>query len=289
MLDERERELERVRAYRSDLPEPDDAAVAAARLELMEAIGRAPHASTGRDRRGSRAARSRGQLRRLQRRRRLVLAGGLATIGVAVAGGLGFGTASAPQSALAAQMNQLAKVAASQDWSGIPGPGQYLYTASQGLSEADTMAGSSECAIQFIDHRQSWIATDGSGAISEGGSGGRFSSSSDAATCAAMKLTASSVDRSGSTRFAAGGLTFPTNDWKSLSTDPSTLLKQVHQRDGGSDTAAEWFVNVADFMRESDVPPAIRAALYRAAALIPGVKLLGSRTDPVGQTGLAVA
>ena len=41
-------------------------------------------------------------------------------------------------------------------------------------------------------------------------------------------------------------------------------------------------------MRESDVPPAIRAALYQATALIPGVKLLGPQTDPAGQTGLGV-
>ncbi len=42
-------------------------------------------------------------------------------------------------------------------------------------------------------------------------------------------------------------------------------------------------------MRESDVPPVIRAALYKATALIPGVKLLGPQTDPAGQTGLGVA
>jgi len=41
-------------------------------------------------------------------------------------------------------------------------------------------------------------------------------------------------------------------------------------------------------LRESDAPPAIRAALYRAVALIPHVQLLGMRTDPAGQTGLAV-
>jgi hypothetical protein len=36
------------------------------------------------------------------------------------------------------------------------------------------------------------------------------------------------------------------------------------------------------------VPPAIRAALYQAAALIPGVKLMGSQVDQAGQTGLGV-
>ncbi len=99
----------------------------------------------------------------------------------------------------------------------------------------------------------------------------------------------SSQNSSSSSRFGAGGLSLPTNDWKSLSTDPATLLKQVHQRDGGPDLPSESFQNVGDFMRESDVPPAIRAALYQATALIPGVRLLGRQTDPTGQTGLGVA
>ena len=42
-------------------------------------------------------------------------------------------------------------------------------------------------------------------------------------------------------------------------------------------------------MRDSDVPPVIRAALYRATALIPGVRSLGTRTTHDGQTGPAVA
>lgn len=284
MLDE----LDRVRAYRADVSEPDEETVATARAELMQAIGREPpRQSTGQE---PRAAQSRMRLRRLQRRRRFVLAGGLATVGVGVAGVLGLTTAATPVSALAAQMNQLAKVAASQDWSGIPGPGQYLYTESQGLTESDTMGNDQECAVSQVEHRQSWIATDGSGAISDTRDQSKFTSAADEAICANFKITdPSSQDSSWNSRFPAGGLSLPTNDWKSLSTDPATLLKQVHERDGGPDTPAEWFTNVADFMRESDVPPVIRAALYRATALIPGVKLLGPQIDQAGQTGLAVA
>lgn len=294
MLDQLERELERLRAYRSDVPEPDAATVAAARLELMEAIGREPRpAAAGAERRprASRSPRSRAQqLRRLQRRRRLALAGGLATVGVAVAGVLGLTTAATPVSALAAQMNQLAKVAASQDWTGIPGPGQYLYTESEGLTESDTMGNGKECAVSQVEHRRSWIATDGSGAIDDVRDQSRFTSAADQSDCAALGVTdPSSQNSAWANRFPAGGLSFPTNDWKSLSTSPQTLLEQVHQRDGGPDTPAEWFTNVADFMRESDVPPAIRAALYQATALIPGVRLLGQQTDPTGQTGLGVA
>ncbi len=90
-------------------------------------------------------------------------------------------------------------------------------------------------------------------------------------------------------RFRAGSLSTQTEDWKSLSTDPATLLQQVHQKDGGPDTPEEWFTNVADFMHDTDAPPAILAALYRATALIPGVRSLGMQTTPDGQTGPAVA
>ncbi len=283
MLDE----LERLRAYRADVAEPDETAVAAARAELMEAIGHEPRRSSAR---APRDATARKRLRRLQRRRRFVLAGGLATVGVGVAGALGFTTAATPVSALAAQMNQLAKVAADQAWTGIPGPGQYLYTESQGLTESDTMGNDQECAVSQVEHRQIWIATDGAGALSDTRDQSKFTSAADQAICANFKITdPSSQDSSWNSRFPAGGLSLPTGDWKSLSTDPATLLKQVHERDGGPDTPAESFTNVADFMRESDVPPVIRAALYKATALIPGVKLLGPQTDQAGQTGLGVA
>lgn len=286
MLDELEHQLERVRAYRADVAEPDSAAVAAARTNLIEAIGSEPRSAQP-DRR---TRPTRVRLRRLQRRRRLVLAGGLATVGVGVAGALGLTTAATPVSALAAQMNKLANVAASRDWTGIPGSGQYLYTESTGLYD-DGTAGHSDamCNYSQVEHRQIWIATDGSGAINDIRNQSKFTSSADQATCATMGITdPSTQDSSWNARFGVGGLTFPANDWKSLSTDPATLLKQVHARDGGPDDPAEWFVNIADYMRESDVPPVIRAALYKAAALIPNVKLLGTQADPTGQTGLAV-
>ena len=61
-----------------------------------------------------------------------------------------------------------------------------------------------------------------------------------------------------------------------LSTDPGTLLVQMRRADGGPRSAGEDFVHVGDFLRETDARPALRAALYRATALIPGVRLLGT-------------
>jgi hypothetical protein len=290
MLDEREHELERVRGYRADMPEPDDATVAAARLELMEAIGSAPRVPASRGRGRSTAPRSRTRLAKLQRRRRFALAGGLATVGVGVAGALGFTTAATPVSALAAQMNQLAKVAANQDWTGVPGPGQYIYTESD--NQYDTDDGPQNCTISSLDHRKIWIATDGSGAIDETLSDPQFTSAADQQHCDAAGITDPATlikGASGGERFPTGGLSLPTNDWQSLSTDPQTLLTEVHASDGGPDTPAELFTNVADFMRESDVPPVIRSTLYKATALIPGVRLLGPATTHDGQSGLGVA
>jgi RNA polymerase sigma-70 factor (ECF subfamily) len=275
-------ELERVRAYRADVPEPDAATTSRARAELMKAIRPQPPVQP-------RPRRASAHLRKRRRRRRLALAGALAATCIAVAGALGFHTATAPESALAAAMDKLAHVAASQDWTGIPAAGQYLYTESEGLTSSDTITGGHECSVQQVEHRQSWIATDGSGALKDTRNASRFTSAADRATCAAMNITdPSTQDSTSSSRFPAGGLSFPTNDWRSLSTDPATVLRQVHQLDGGPNTAAEWFTNVGDFMRESDVPPAIRAALYRAAALIPGVRLMGPQSDQAGQTGLGV-
>jgi hypothetical protein len=82
---------------------------------------------------------------------------------------------------------------------------------------------------------------------------------------------------------------------QSLPTDPRTLLSQIYafdQRNGegqalGSD--GEAFVTIGDLIRETIVPPSTAAALYRAAALIPGVTLIGHVTTVGGQPGIAIA
>jgi hypothetical protein len=63
----------------------------------------------------------------------------------------------------------------------------------------------------------------------------------------------------------------------------------MRQIDGGPRTPAEDFVHIGDFLRETDAPPAIRAAIYRAAALIPGIRLLGWVRNYNGKLGLGIA
>lgn len=195
---------------------------------------------------------------------RFALAGGVAVAGLAVAAAvLGLqGGGLTPSPALAATMDRLGRIAEAQDWSGLPGPGQYLYTRSEG-------AFASYSGGVDVDHRQIWFPSSGRLLLSD----------------AAVNRTVKVASIGGRT-----GTGFPTtvSGWKSLSTDPATLLQQIHRLDGGPNSAAEEFVNVNDALRENPIPPAIRAALYRAVALIPGVTLVGQQTDPLGQSGLGV-
>jgi len=48
-------------------------------------------------------------------------------------------------------------------------------------------------------------------------------------------------------------------------------------------------VEIADALRESPQTPRLRATLYRALALVPGVQLLGASRDRLGRAATGVA
>jgi hypothetical protein len=78
---------------------------------------------------------------------------------------------------------------------------------------------------------------------------------------------------------------------QTLPTDPQALLAMIYRVERGHGPSAdqEAFVTIGDLLRDKIVPPKVSAALYRAAALIPGVTLVPQATDAVGRTGVAVA
>jgi hypothetical protein len=51
----------------------------------------------------------------------------------------------------------------------------------------------------------------------------------------------------------------------------------------------EAFTTIGDLLGEAIAPPRVSAALYRAAALIPGVTVVADATDAIGRHGIAVA
>ena len=78
---------------------------------------------------------------------------------------------------------------------------------------------------------------------------------------------------------------------EALPTDPERLFEAIKERATATDTpvSAEMLVVVADLLSSPAAAPELRAGLYRVAAEIPGIELIGRTTDPVGRQGIAVA
>ena len=88
-----------------------------------------------------------------------------------------------------------------------------------------------------------------------------------------------------------GGVNDPTYRFlQSLPTDPHALLSLIQrQMSGQQPPPEEAFITIGDLLREAIAPPRVSAALYRAAALIPGVTVVADATDAIGRHGVAVA
>jgi hypothetical protein len=78
---------------------------------------------------------------------------------------------------------------------------------------------------------------------------------------------------------------------QSLSTDPHTLLNLIYEKAAGAGQSPdqEAFTTIGDLLRESIAPPEVSAALFRAAALIPGVTVVANAVDAAGRPGRAVS
>jgi hypothetical protein len=75
-----------------------------------------------------------------------------------------------------------------------------------------------------------------------------------------------------------------------LPTNPHALLSLIEREmQGQLPRPEEAFTTIGDLIGEAIAPPAVSAALYRAAALIPGVTVIADATDAIGRHGVAVA
>ncbi|WP_329118911.1 CU044_5270 family protein [Streptomyces sp. NBC_01465] len=76
---------------------------------------------------------------------------------------------------------------------------------------------------------------------------------------------------------------------QTLPTDPAKMLDWLHKSShGGKSENQNTFVLVGDLSYESLMPPEVAAALYRAAAKIPGVVVVEDAVDAAGRHGIAV-
>ena len=79
-------------------------------------------------------------------------------------------------------------------------------------------------------------------------------------------------------------------DSASLPRDPQKLLDLIYERTKGAGKTPdiEAFVTIADGLRTGVVPADLRAAMYKAAALIPGVVMADKQATVDGRTGTAI-
>ncbi|MDQ1130727.1 CU044_5270 family protein [Microbacterium sp. SORGH_AS_0888] len=79
-------------------------------------------------------------------------------------------------------------------------------------------------------------------------------------------------------------------DYAALPRDPQQLLNHIYDttRGAGRSPDGEALVWIADILRSGTVPADLRAALYRAAAGIPGVEITEQTANLDGRTGVAI-
>ncbi|MCW7947483.1 hypothetical protein AAW14_37635 [Streptomyces hygroscopicus] len=151
-----------------------------------------------------------------------------------------------------------------------PGPGQYIYIKSEVsyLSVSHTDTNPSKAWVQPLHIRESWESPDGhKGWLDEPGYQPRGGVDLD-----------SDVTRGSY------------NETKTLPTDPAALLKKIYAgTNGESDRDQQAFTAIGDILIEQLAPARTSAALYRAAAKIPGVVVVDHAKDAAGRDGIALA
>jgi RNA polymerase sigma-70 factor (ECF subfamily) len=75
---------------------------------------------------------------------------------------------------------------------------------------------------------------------------------------------------------------------KTLPRDPQALLDTIRQLDNPDRSEAETLESIAAALQTGVVPADLRAALYKAAALIPGVTLVDRQANLDGKAGTAI-
>lgn len=190
--------------------------------------------------------------------------------------------------AAAAVLNEVADVAAG----GAPpavGPGEFVYTRSKDTYMATTVLADNQHVTALVSHdREIWIGSDGSGRLRVRSGKPFFLGERDRQNweeAGRPELGESGVSDQ---TFGPGGLS--ATDFSSYPREADDLYERIrHDAQGAGDSLdSEMLVLVGDLLRETAAPPELRAALFRVAARIPGVELIGDVEDPVGREGIAV-
>lgn len=285
-------ELQQLREMRKDTPIVKDAVIDGGRQQLLQRMD----------------PRSKKKVRRRTKALRITL-GSVATLGLAtalvatnvvgLAGWRGASTAEAAE-----VLNQAAEMAIRTS-DPVIGPGQYLKIDSTNLwmtsssahnppdgvgahGEVDWLDTETMSMYVPADRDQEWV-WERSGRIPT-------TFFSDEAKEVALSLKEEMGDTSALLRGKDGAFydsvsSFPDEkELASYSRDPRELLNGIYKTtfNKGQSIDGEALVYIADLLGTGIVPADLRAALYKAAALIPGVTVTDNQATLDGQTGVAI-
>ncbi|MCC6831152.1 MAG: CU044_5270 family protein [Thermoleophilia bacterium] len=236
-------------------------------------------------------------------RRRLALAAATGAVAVTLAGAgvvrlVLPGDAGLPRAdaATVAALETGARAAEGAPAAPVLGPGKYLYTRSSSVDQVTSVTGGTSTTYLVQHERQSWFNASG-GRLVESGRPLRFLAGDRAfweSEVRRLQNTSPGTSRvsglpSVSARFAEVGasdaaLAERVDDPRGA----AELLRDAAPRYGGAPRDQEMFVMVGDGLRETDFSPGARAALFRAAAYIEGVRSIGTVRDSRGRAGIGV-
>ncbi|MFB7287600.1 CU044_5270 family protein [Actinacidiphila glaucinigra] len=180
----------------------------------------------------------------------------------------------------AARLLDTVSLAAAEAPAAPVGDGQYVYIESKTSAiSVRHVHGTTSLASSPLHRRQTWQSRDGKdGWLIEPGTTGPGG------------MTLAGTDEHGDEPEPT--LNAPSHDYlTALPTDPDVLLTKIYEETKGTGNGPdqEAFTTIGDLLIESYPPAELTAALYKAAAKIPGVVAVDDAVDAAGRHGVAVA
>ncbi|MEU3632331.1 CU044_5270 family protein [Streptomyces fradiae] len=226
-----------------------------------------------------------------------VAVGGVVVVNLPDSAGPGAGTArggapagpAAPGTPEAARLLDRIALAAAEQKQPAVRADQFVYVESR-VAYAAQSAGGGPASLAPAHRRQVWLSSDGSrpGLLREEG---RPDSVLGGDAPVQHLDGPGATPRPGTLSDGRPSVGDPTHAYvASLPTDPDTLLALIREETGGGqDPDQRAFDAIGGLLAETWAPPEVGAALYRAAARIPGVTVVDGARDAAGREGVAVA
>lgn len=177
-----------------------------------------------------------------------------------------------------------------------PGPGQFLYTKTEGFEPTINPSGLYKPRANYAFRpvtRETWVAPDGSGRHREIDGHLQFATAADAAYFYHVLRNQPDIINGHSSDSTVDPGGSPYLDLSNYPTDPTRLKQRLEKRKLPQFSAprgdADTFLIIGDLLRYTYAPPAVRSALFKVASQLPGIQWIGPTHDQLGRPGIGVA